>query len=297
MPFKTAFRSATLHILAGFVALCVLFAYVVVYSRNDLALFVLVTAVLFFLAGILRGARAPKNSWLAGLLIGLGGVMPVVVMRVTGTAMTEQGYLPLFIVFSLLLAIAGVETRHLLFRGRRRAASFLALLSFGAAILVMTTAIPSLMARWSSELVNRPTPSFSFVTLDGKPVTSTDLRGRVVILAFWTTWCLPCRQELPELQEVYEQYERNSNVAFYAVGGPWGNDTAEKESAFAKQMRLNMPLAFDSHGTAQALGVRTFPALIILDGGGRIRLVHSGYDASEQLARHVSKEVGTLVGK
>jgi peroxiredoxin len=153
------------------------------------------------------------------------------------------------------------------------------------------------MARWSSEQVNRPAPSFSLVTLDGKSVTSTDLRGRVVVLAFWATWCLPCRQELPDLQKVYEQYEGDSNVAFYAVGGPWGDDTAEKESTFAKQKKLNMPLAFDSHGTAQALGVSTFPSLIILDGAGRIRLVHSGYDASEHLAQHVSKEVGALVGK
>jgi len=297
MPVKTTFKSVALDILAGFVALCVLFTYVVVYSRNDLQLFALVTAVLFFLAGALRGASAPQNSWLKGVLIALGGVVPVVAMRATGMAMTEQGYVSLFIVFSVLLAIAGVETRHLLSRGRRRAASLLALLTFGAAILVTATAIPSLMARWSSEQVNRPAPSFSFATLDGKPVTSTDLRGRVVVLAFWATWCLPCRQELPDLQKVYEPYEGNSNVAFYAVGGPWGDDTAEKESAFAKQIKLNMPLAFDSRGTAHALGVSAFPALIILDAAGRIRMVHSGYDASEHLARHVSKEIGALVGK
>jgi len=297
MPLRTTFKAAAWDILAGFVALCFLLAFVVVYRRNDLQLFALVTAVLFFLAGMLRGASATQNSWLTGLLIGLGGAIPVVVMKVTGMAMTEQGYLPLFLVFSLLLARAGVETLHLLSRGRRRAAFLLVLLSFGAAILVVGTAIPPLMARWSSEQVNRPAPAFSFATLDGKPVTSTDLRGRVVILAFWATWCLPCRQELPELQKVYEQYEGNSNVAFYAVGGPSGDDTAEKESAFAKQIKLNMPLAFDSQGTAQALGVSTFPALIILDGAGRIRMVHSGYDASEHLARHISKEVGALVGK
>ena len=57
------------------------------------------------------------------------------------------------------------------------------------------------------------------MTLDGRPVTSTDLHGRVVVLAFWATWCVPCRQELPDLEKAYEQYKQNPNVAFYAVGG------------------------------------------------------------------------------
>ncbi len=298
MPLKTTFKSVLLDFLVGFVALCMLVVYMVVYPRNDLQLFMLATAVLYFLAGMLRGASAPQNSWITGLLIALGGVIPVVVMKVTQIAFTAQGYVPLFIVFCLLLAIAGVETRQLLARGHRGAASLLALVSFSAAIVVIATAIPSLMARWSSEHVSRPAPSFSFITtLDGKPVTSTELHGRVVVLAFWASWCVPCRQELPDLQKVYEQYQGNSQVAFYAVGGPWGDDTAEKESTFAKKMRFNVPLAFDSHGTAKALGVSVFPSLIILDGAGRIRMVHSGYDASEHLTRYVSKEIVALVSR
>lgn len=296
MPMKTTIKSGALDILAGFAALGLLFAYMLVYSRNDLQLFALVTTVLYFFAGLLRGASAPKNPWFKGLLIAFGGAIPSVAMKLLRMAMTEQGYVPVFIVSSVLLAVVGAETRRLISRGRRGAACLLALLCFGAEALLMATAIPSLMARWSSEKVNREAPSFAFVMLGGKPVASADLRGRVVVLAFWATWCLPCRQELPELQKVYEQYEGNSNVAFYAVGGPWGDDTADKESAFAKRIGLNMPLAFDSDGTAPALGVSTFPALIILDGGGRIRMVHSGYDASEHLAQHVSEEVGALAG-
>jgi peroxiredoxin len=296
MPPRATLKSIVLDILAGFVALCLVFAYLVVDSRNDLRLYALVTAAIYFLAGMLRGANAPQRFWLTGLLIGSGGAIPVVVMRATGIAMTAPGYVPLFIVFSLFFAITGVEIRHLLSVGRRRAASLLALVSFGVAILIMATAIPLVMARLSTEQVNRPAPAFSFDTFDGEPVTSADLRGRVVVLAFWATWCPPCRQELPELQKVYEQYAGNSKVTFYAVGGPWGDDTAEKESAFAKQTKLNLPLAFDSRGTARALGVSTYPALIILDAAGRIRLVHSGYDGSENLARHISREVDALAG-
>ncbi len=55
----------------------------------------------------------------------------------------------------------------------------------------------------------------------------------------------------------HEQYEGKSTVAFYAVGGPSGDDTAEKELAFARQMKLNMPLAFDSR---TPFAVRVVPA-------------------------------------
>jgi peroxiredoxin len=295
MSLRTILKSAALDVLAGFVALCFLLAFVVIYKRNDLQLFSLVTATVFFLAGLLRGASAPQNLLLKALLIGLGGAVPVVVMRVTSTAFTEQGYVPLFVAFSLSLAMAGAETRRLLARGRLRTAPLLAFLSFAAATLAVGMAIPPLMARWSSKEVNLPVPAFSLVTPDGKTVNSADLRGRVVVLAFWATWCVPCRQELPDLQKAYEQYKNNRNAAFYAVGGPWGGDSIGKEFAFASRIDLTLPLAFDSHGAAQALGVHSFPALVILDGDGHVRLIHNGYDASEHLARQVGKTVAALL--
>jgi peroxiredoxin len=297
MSPKTTLKLVALHILTGFAALCLSLAFLVVYPRNDLRLFSLATAVLFFLGGALRGAGGPQNSWLRGVLVSLGGAVPVVAMRLTGMAFTERGYVPLFIVFSLLLAMAGALTRQLLSRGRLGTASLSVLITFAAVTLAVVMAIPPLMARWSSEQVNRPAPSFYFVTLDGRPVASADLRGRVVVLAFWATWCQPCRQELPDLQKAYEQYRGNANVAFYAVGGSWGGDTVEKESTFAKRMGLDIPLVFDSGGAAQALGVSAFPALVILDADCHVRMVHNGYDASEHLARYISEEVGALAGK
>ena len=290
----TTFKSAAWDILTGFLALCFLFAFLAVYSRNNLQLFSLVAALLFFFAGAVRGASSPQNPWLKGLLVDLGGALPVMVIRAVGMAFTEHGYVPLFLASSFLLALAGVQTRRLLSRGRLRTAALLAAFSFAVLFLAITSAVPSLMARWSSQQVDRPAPSLSFVTLDGRPVTPESLRGRVVILAFWASWCSPCQQELPELQNLYEQNRNNPKVAFYAVGGPWGGDTVEAESAFAKQMKLDLPFVFDSQGAAKALGVHSFPALLILDGAGHVRLVHEGYDASEHLATHISEEVHTI---
>jgi hypothetical protein len=161
-----------LDILAGFVALCLVLTAVVVYSSvyslRDLRVFLLVTTVPFFLAGVLRGASAPKSALLKGLLIGLGGAVPVILMRVTVAMFGAHGYVQLFVVFSLLLAILGIGTRHLLTRGRLRAAFLLAFLSFAAVMLALVTGIPALMASWNSEHVNEPAPAFSFVTLKAR---------------------------------------------------------------------------------------------------------------------------------
>lgn len=296
MSQKSAFRAVALDALAGIGALAGLIAFEVLYTTNDIRLFSLVAALLFFLAGLLRGASSPASSWYKGLRVGLGGVVLVIAMRLTHAAFTAPGYVPIFFVFSILPAVAGARTRQLLSRRRFRSASLLASASFVAAILTIALAAPALMTRWLIQQVDRPAPSFSLVTQDGKTVSSATLRGRVVVLAFWATWCTPCRQELPQLQKVYEAYQRSPNVSFYAVGGPWGGDTMEKESALAEHLGLKLPLAFDSQGAKQALGIDGFPTLVVIDREGHVRQVHTGYDASEQLARHVSDEVARLAG-
>lgn len=143
--------------------------------------------------------------------------------------------------------------------------------------------------------VGLPAPVFSLATPDGKNVSSADLRGRVIVLAFWATWCTPCRQELPALQKAYAHEKGRRTATFYAVDGPWGGDSLEKESAFASRMNMALPLAFDSHGAAQrALGVYALPALVILDSKGRVRLSHSGYAPSQRLGREIAAKLRAL---
>ena len=287
-------KSVGLDFLAGLIALGLVFMWLILSGSNNLQLFTLITAALFFLAAVIRTLGTPQNIVQKAIFIGLGGIVPVVVMRVTRFALTEYGYVSLFVAFSLVMALAGAATCHLVARGRAWSASLLALISLGGAMLAIIMATPLLVAAWSNKAINIPASAFSLATPDGGTITSADLRGHVVVLAFWATWCSPCRQELPELQSVYERYKEKPNTTFYAVGGPWGDDTLGKESAFAARINVSLPLAFDSHGAAKMLGVQGFPALIILDGNGRVRLLHSGYDASEHLGQQVANELGIL---
>jgi thiol-disulfide isomerase/thioredoxin len=228
------------------------------------------------------------------LLIELGGAFGPVVLRLTGNGFNGAGTLELFLVFSLMLGLSGIQTRRFIAAGRTRAAALVGSLTLGGAIVIVAGSIPALLAKLSNQHVNRPAPVFGFVSLDGKPVTSAELHGRVVVLAFWATWCQPCRQELPQLQELRARLKGTGEVEFWGIGGPWGEDTVAKESEYAKKLNLDLPLGFASDEAKKALGVELFPTLIILDKAGRVRVVHTGFDESEHLVPNLEGEVRAL---
>ena len=117
-------------ILSGFLALCLVLVLVILHKQKDVQLLLLVTVVAFFLAGALRGASSKQDLSLNLLLIGLGGVLPVYVMGVTGMAFITPDYVPLFFAFSIPLAAAGVQASRLFVRGRPKIALLLTLFSF-----------------------------------------------------------------------------------------------------------------------------------------------------------------------
>src|SRR5579864_6315843 len=139
------------------------------------------------------------------------------------------------------------------------------------------------------------TPEFSLTTEDGKVLTSAGLRGKVVVLAFWATWCEPCWQELPRVEKVYASYKDSRAVIFWAVDARAGGDTDEMAEAFAKKMRLGLPLAYTENANAVRLGVDGYPTLVLVDASGRVRFIHHGYDGSERLESNLAHEIAGLL--
>ncbi len=298
MEQPIAFKSILLDALTGFLALCLLVAVLVLTPYdNDLRVFLILTAVLFLLAGLVRAKSAPANAWLKGLLINSVASVVVITMAVTHMAFTSRGYPILFVLVSFLLTVCGVTTRHLWAAGKRMVALAQSSLSVGAVILVITFLAPLLAARFSTVSVESPAPlsSFSISTLDGRLVNSSDLSGHVVVLAFWATWCSPCLSELPQVERVAAQYKNNPLVVFWAVDSDWGGDTVDKARTFSAEKKWSIPVAFDSTGAAKALGVENLPRLLILDKRGRVRIDHKGYDASEHLASGLSLQIERLL--
>jgi peroxiredoxin len=137
--------------------------------------------------------------------------------------------------------------------------------------------------------LNRPAPTFTVPALfDGKPaVDLSAYRGKPVIVAFWASWCYPCRSELPQLRKLQQKYARDGlkvvGVSFQDIDGDGRR--------FAKQVGITgWPLGFDSTGAiAKTYGVREVPQTFYIDRDGRLRLRVYSTEPDAKLDQNVQK--------
>ena len=116
-------------------------------------------------------------------------------------------------------------------------------------------------------------PDFVSVTDTGEPVTLSDLRGSIVLLNFWATWCGPCRIEMPELQSAFEQ---NADQGFIVLAINNG-ETLEDVAGFRDELALTFPLALDERALVQRqYGIMSYPSTFLLNRDGRILARHFG---------------------
>ncbi|HUI42662.1 MAG TPA: TlpA disulfide reductase family protein [Terriglobia bacterium] len=258
----------------------------------DLRVAVSVLAVLYLGAGLARGAVRPENACLKGLLVSSGAS---VVLLILGLNSINPAVLAMLLLILNGFTVCGVRVRHLWAAHSAAGASATAVVSLAALVVLAAAVIPALTTRVATRKMSAPAPAFSISGLDGTEISSSAFRGRVVVLDFWATWCLPCRRELPELEKVYQRYEGNSNVSFWAVDVQKNGETPEKARDFMKKAGYTLPVACGSEKSLAGLGVEAFPSLVIIDRAGRIRLVHTGYDGSEHFQAELSKDIDALL--
>ncbi len=120
-------------------------------------------------------------------------------------------------------------------------------------------------------VVGSPAIDFSATALDGKELTLSKYRGKVVLLDFWATWCSPCRQEMPNVRRVYAEYGKQG---FEIVGISLDNDGARLKSYIAEN-RITWRQVFDGKGwqshVGQVYAISSIPATFLLDREGKIR--------------------------
>ena len=113
----------------------------------------------------------------------------------------------------------------------------------------------------------RPAPLFAKEGLDGEPISLLGLRGKVVMLDFWSSWCPPCRREAPALNQVYREY-RDKNIEFIGVA-IW--DDHEKVSGHVEEFNVSYPNLVDEKGRiAISYGVSGIPEKLFIDPGGNL---------------------------
>jgi thiol-disulfide isomerase/thioredoxin len=112
-----------------------------------------------------------------------------------------------------------------------------------------------------------PISDFSLPLLNGETQRLSGLKGKVVFLNFWATWCPPCRSEMPDMEKLYQRF-KNEGLEFLTVNIQENKRDVE---AFMKEYKLSFPVALDSQGeVATAYGIRGIPTTYIISKDGRI---------------------------
>ena len=126
----------------------------------------------------------------------------------------------------------------------------------------------------SSGMEGQKAPDFALKSSTGENLRLSEYRGDVVMINFWATWCGPCRQEMPLLDELYNRYQR---VGFNLLGVNIDDDSG-RAMQMAEELGIDFPVLFDaSKEVSRLYEVEAMPVTVLVDREGTVRYVHHGY--------------------
>lgn len=122
--------------------------------------------------------------------------------------------------------------------------------------------------------VSGPAPDFTLASASGKNIKLSELRGEVVMVNFWASWCGPCREELPLLDALYQQY-RDYGFTLLGVNVDENRGAADK---LLEQIPVSFPVLYDpTSAVSELYQVDAMPSTILIDRDGNLRYLHRGY--------------------
>ncbi|HOJ02385.1 MAG TPA: TlpA disulfide reductase family protein [Bacteroidota bacterium] len=152
-------------------------------------------------------------------------------------------------------------------------------LSILALFLAMTMA--------AAAQVGKQAPPFSLENTEGKTVKLEDLKGKVIVLNFWATWCPPCRAEIPDFIKVYDKYK---SKGVEILGVSLDHKGWEVVRPFVKSNKINYPVLLGDQRIAQAYGnIRSIPTTFIIDRKGKVVDQHVGAMSEKDLVKLFEK--------
>ena len=140
-----------------------------------------------------------------------------------------------------------------------------------------------------SLVVGKPAPDFTLPTLDGTQVSLSQLRGKPVLINFWASWCLPCRDEMPELVRSYEAHKVE---AFVILGlNLTYSDSLPDVQAFVSEFNMTFPVLLDEDGAVAERSYRIpgVPTSIFINRDGTIERIQVGKMTGQQIDRYVEE--------
>jgi thiol-disulfide isomerase/thioredoxin len=125
-----------------------------------------------------------------------------------------------------------------------------------------------------------PAPAFQLSGRGGKNIDLSQFKGQVVMINFWATWCGPCRQEMPLLEDIYKKYKP---MGFTMLGVNVEPDSKGAEAWLQKQKPVTFPIAFDVDSKVSKLyNVAGMPSTVFVDRKGNVRVMHKGYKPGDE---------------
>ena len=122
-------------------------------------------------------------------------------------------------------------------------------------------------------------PNFTLKSNTGKNVKLSELRGQVILLNFWASWCGPCRQEMPLLEKLHKRY---SALGFTVLGVNVEEDP-RKAKTLLKDISVSFPILFDtSNKVSKQYKVSAMPSTVMIDRDGNMRYLHKGYKPGDE---------------
>jgi thiol-disulfide isomerase/thioredoxin len=132
-------------------------------------------------------------------------------------------------------------------------------------------------------------PDFTLKTLDDQEITLSNLKGKVVLLDFWATWCGPCRESIPHLIQLYKTYQENG-FEMIGISLDKGDETSVRN--FAKSMDIPYPIVMAPEEVARNYRVTSIPTTFLIDKGGKIRERIIGFNNT--IAQQMNSKIADL---
>lgn len=149
------------------------------------------------------------------------------------------------------------------------------------------------LAELSKMMLNQPAPNFTLVDHKGKKVSLSDYKGKIVVLDFWATWCIPCLQAFPGMQKLINKYEKDTGVVFLFVNTAetFTKGLSERINSYLKQNNYNFRVLIDELAKSDVKTYKvqkqyeafTIPLKVVVDQSGNIRFRTVGYLGSDEL--------------
>jgi cytochrome c biogenesis protein CcmG, thiol:disulfide interchange protein DsbE len=181
---------------------------------------------------------------------------------------------------------------------RRWVALLLATTLAGGAWVLLTRPGPSqaATAQPTAPQIGFMAPDFQLEGLDGSSIALSDLRGQVVVVNHWASWCPPCRAEMPALSRTYEKY-RDAGLVVLGVNAT-NQDDETQVRAFAQSENVTFPIVLDRDGKAGvAYNLHSLPTTYIIDRAGVVSDIIPGAIASETMLDARLRRVLTEAGR